>query len=443
MIPPGPKTPPLFQLFKWMLDPLPFLEASARQFGDVFTVHFPGIGKAVMLRSPEHIKQVFTGDPEVLQAGQANQIFAPLLGRSSVLLLDGNPHLRQRRLLLPSFHGERMQAYAALMRRITEQAIARWPAAKPFALHPFMQGITMDIIVRAVFGAEEGAGLEKLKALLVSILDITQTPLAFLTPLQRDFPFSPFRIFLRRKARMDEMIYALIAERRRSHESHPGEARQDILSMMLAARDEDGRPMTDTELRDELVTLLVAGHETTATSLSWTFERILAEPRVARKLDDELHSVIGEGRPIEAEHVPKLEYLDAVIKETLRLRPILPITVRKLAADYPIAGYTIPKGWLLAPCIYLAQRRPETWPNPERFEPERFVGAKVDPYAWLPFGGGLRRCLGMAFALYEMKIVTATVLSRARMRLDAGRALKVVRRGITLAPAGGTRVIMG
>ena len=440
MLPPGPKTPAVVQLFKWMTRPLPFLDECAKTWGDVFTLRFPGIGNFVFVHAPEHVKQVFTGDPAVLEAGQANQIFLPLLGRSSVLLLDGNAHLRQRRLLLPAFHGERMQAYAALMRRITEDTIARWPAARPFSLHPFMQSITTDVIVRAVFGADEGAQLEDLKKRLVGMLDLTQTPLAFLTPLQRDFPFSPFRIFLRKKAEMDRTIYALIEERRKEGAGSDGK-RQDILSMMLEAKDESGRPMTDTEVRDELVTLLVAGHETTATSLSWIFERILAEPQVARKLDEELARVVGKDE-LSADHVPKLEYLDAVIKETLRLRPILPITTRKLSADYEIGGYTVPRGWLVAPCIYLAQRRADSWPDPLRFSPERFLGAKVDPYAWLPFGGGIRRCLGMAFANYEMKVVTATVMMRTRMRLDFGRALPVVRRGITLAPKGGTRVIL-
>jgi cytochrome P450 len=428
----------------WSFRPLPFLEACAKRYGDVFTLRFYQIGTFVFFSRPEHIKQVFTGDSDVLLSGKANQLLAPLVGSRSVLLLDKREHLRQRRLLMPPFHGERMLAYAAIMRDTAEAEIERMPLRKSFAIHTHMQAITLDVIMRAVFGlssskdAIEGERMRRLRELLVEFITPPPALIAFLPFAQVDLPGSPYRAFLRSREAVDRELYALIDERRRAKDL---DAREDILSLLLRARDEDGQPMTDVELRDELVTILVAGHETTATTLSWAFDQILAEPRVAKKIDAELTRVLG-GKRLDPAALPKLEYLDAVIKETLRLRPILPIVARELAEPLEIAGCSLPVGTKIAPCIYLAHRRPETYPEPTRFYPERFVDAKIDPYAWLPFGGSVRRCLGMAFALYEMKIILAAVLSRAHLRLASGEPARIVRRGITLAPSGGTRVIL-
>ncbi|HZF50714.1 MAG TPA: cytochrome P450 [Polyangiaceae bacterium] len=445
-LPPGPSQPPIVQTVQWSLRPLPFMEACARRYGDVFTLRFHQIGTFVFFTRPEHIKQIFTGDSEILLSGRANQLLAPLVGSRSVLLLDGKEHLRQRRLLMPPFHGERMLAYAAIMRDTAEAEIERMPLRAPFAIHAHMQAITLDVIMRAVFGLtssddpleREGERVRRLRGLLVEFITPPPALIAFLPFAQVDLPGSPFRAFLRCRESVDRELYALIDERRRAKDL---EQREDILSLMLRARDEDGQPMTDRELRDELVTMLVAGHETTATTLSWAFDQILAEPRVAKKIDAELARVLG-GRRLEPAALPKLEYLDAVIKETLRMKPILPIVARELAEPIEIGGHALPAGTKIAPCIYLAHRRPEVYPEPDRFYPERFVDAKIDPYAWLPFGGSVRRCLGMAFALYEMKIILATVLSRAHLRLASGEPARIVRRGITLAPSGGTRVIL-
>jgi cytochrome P450 len=252
-----------------------------------------------------------------------------------------------------------------------------------------------------------------------------------------DFPFSPYRAFLRRREKVDRALRAIL----RAKMAKPDPSRTDILSMLLSARDEEGRAMTEDELRDELVTMLVAGHETTATALAWVFAFVLEHRQVAARLQEELAGTLGDdGRP-DLGKLTSNEYLDAVIKESMRLRPIVPDVVRRVQAPMTIAGYDIPEGAFLTPCIHLAHRRPESWPEPDRFFPERFLGAKVDPYAWFPFGGGIRRCLGMAFALYEMKIVVGVTLLRARLRLADG-APKIVRRTVTLAPAGGTRVIL-
>jgi cytochrome P450 len=444
-LPPGPSQPPIAQTLQWSLRPLPFLDACARRYGDVFTVRFHQMGAFVFFSRPDHIKQIFTGDSELLLSGKANRLLAPLVGNRSVLLLDKKEHLRHRRLLMPPFHGERMLAYAAIMRDTAEAEIERMPLREPFAIYAHMQAITLNVIMRAVFGlsspdapGSEGERMRRLRKLLVEFITPPPAIIAFLPIAQVDVPGSPYRAFLRAREGVDRDLYALIDERRRAKDL---EAREDILSLLLRARDEDGQPMTDVELRDELVTMLVAGHETTATTLSWAFDQILAEPRVAKKIDAELARVVG-GRRLDPAALPKLEYLDAVIKETLRLKPILPIVARELAAPLDIAGYSLPAGTKLAPCIYLAHRRPDTYPDPERFYPERFVDAKMDPYTWLPFGGSVRRCLGMAFALYEMKIILAAVLSRAHLRLASGAPARIVRRGITLAPAGGTRVIL-
>jgi cytochrome P450 len=425
-------------MIEWAYRPLRFMDDCRRRFGDIYTMRLPQQAPFVFLAAPEAIKKVFTGDAEVLHAGKGNRIIEPLVGHHSVLILDGTEHMRQRRLLLPPLHGERMHAYAELMRSITEESLARWPKGRPFALHERMQAITLDVILRAVFGLDEGAEMRSLAALLVELMQPPPMLLAFLPLVRRDIPGSPYAKFLRRRDRVRGELIAII--RRRRGEGEAAAARRtDVLSLLLAARDEAGLPMTDEELRDELMTMIVAGHETTATALSWAFERLLAAPEAMAPLAEE----IGRfgGRELDLARVREMEYLDATIKETLRLRPIIPIVVRELQAEWEVEGYQLPKGTRVAPCVYLAQRRAELFPEPERFRPARWLGAKVDPYAWLPFGGGIRRCVGMAFAQYEMTIVLATVLAGARLRRARGEA-GVTRRSVTLAPKGGTEVIL-
>jgi cytochrome P450 len=412
------------QLLEFTVRPVPFFERCLREHGDLFTLRLAGLGQFVMVAAPELVKQVFTTDAALLTAGSANHILAPLVGSSSVLLLDGAEHLRQRRLLMPPLHGERMHAYARVMTEATETVMARWREGRPFALHPHMQAITLEVILRAVFGVENPT----LAALLVRLLKPPPALLAFAPALQKDWPLSPYRTFLRVRAQVGRELRALIEARRRDPDAG---ARTDVLSMLLAARDESGAPMTDAELGDELITMLVAGHETTATALSWAFALILGHPEVAARLTDELDGADP------TQHA----YLDAVVKETLRLRPIVPDVVRETRAPYRLGDFELPVGVYVTPFIFGVHRRPELYPEPERFRPERFLGVKNDPYTWFPFGGGIRRCLGMAFALYEMKIVLATVLARAQLKLS-GPPVRVVRRTLTFAPSGGTRVVL-
>jgi cytochrome P450 len=418
--------------------PLRYLEACRDRFGDPFTARLAGLGTYVSVSGPELIKQVFTGDPDQLHAGEANAVLEPIVGKNSVLLLDGAPHARQRKLLMPPMHGERMRAYAQLMVETTAAEVRRMPQGRAFSIHEHMQAITLDVILRAVFGLSAGQEMERLRAALMAFLVLPPAIVTFIPPRLLDFPLSPYRSFVRRRDAVRQQLDAMVQSRRNS----PDASKQDVLSLLLSARDEQGQPMTDEELRDELVTMLLAGHETTATALSWAFALILSHAQVAERLQAELEGArLGDGT-LDLAALPKLAYVDAVIKEALRLRPILPDVVRMLTSPATVAGYEIPAGVMLMPTIYLAHRRAETYPEPEAFKPERFLDAKIDPNAWLPFGGGVRRCLGMAFALYEMKIVLAQTLLQARLKLASDKPPKVVRRAITLAPQGGTPVVL-
>ena len=401
------------------------LEQYHRRYGDVFAMRAPGGGSFMVIADPQLIKEVFAADPDVLLAGVGNAtILEPMLGKHSLLTLDGAEHLRERRMLLPAFHGDRMHAFATVMRDITEASFASWPVGQPFSLHPFMQSITLDVILRTVFGLAEGAAHRALRTKLVELLDFAMNPWLLLPAMMQIDPFRwKWLRITKLKRAVDDEIYRLIAERRKQPAGGT-----DVLAMMLAARDEQGRGMTDDDVRDELITLLLAGHETTATTLAWIFDQLLANPIAYGKLRDEL----AQGRDA---------YLDAVIRETLRVRPIIPMVGRHVAKPYQLGRWTIPPGNRIAPSIYLAGRRPDAYPSPESFVPDRWLGVKPDPYTWLPFGGGVRRCIGMAFALFEMRVVLQTVVPRARMHLADGPST-VTRRGITLAPSGGTRVVL-
>jgi cytochrome P450 family 135 len=426
-LPPGPRIPAFLQGLRYMRDPLAFLSGFRERYGDVFTIRFPYFGEIVYVASPELVKEVFTGSPAVLHAGEANAtVLEPAVGPNSVLTLDDEPHMRQRKLLLPPFHGERVRRYGDLIREVTRRDMESWPIGKPFALRPHTQRITLAVILRAVFGIVDEARVERATRLIDEFSDrvtlITKFP-----NLRRDLgPFSPWRRFLRARAELDEFIYEEIELRR-------GEAgdeeRDDVLSLLLRARDDDGTPMSDEELRDELLTVVGAGHETTATALAWAMERLLRSPRVLERL----HESIAAGED---------EYLDATVKETLRTRPVIPDVARKLTAPTTVAGYELPAGSFVLPAIAALHYREDVFPDPQEFRPERFLGTKVDNYAWIPFGGGVRRCVGAAFAEFEMRIVLREFVSRARLRADDPRPEGVRIRNITLAPAKGTRVVL-
>ena len=398
------------------------MEQCLREHGECFTVRLASLGEVVFLADPAGIRAVFTAPPHLVRAGEENAILRPVVGPRSVLLADGEAHLRKRRLLLPPFHGQRLARHAAVMRRAAELEVERWPEGRPFALRPRMQAITLEVIARAVFGLEQDEHQAELRGLLGRLLDHSAAhPLVALVPqLQRNLgPWSPWARFQRAREETDAAMFALIRRRRGDRAAAQ---RDDILSLLLQARDEDGMQLSDSELRDELVTLLVAGHETTATALAWAFERLLRHPEAWSRMTAEA-SAGEEG------------YLDAVIKETLRLRPVFSIVIRRLAAEMQVAGHALPADTLVAPCAYLVHRLPRLYPDPRAFRPERFLGHSPEPYAWIPFGGGTRRCLGASFAALEMKQVLSTVALRTRLRLADDRPEPIRRRAITLAPA--------
>jgi len=408
------------------------MQRAHAKYGDMFTMRIAQEGTWVFLAHPDMVKEVFKGSPKRLHAGEANAILRPVLGSQSVLLLDEESHMSQRKLMLPPFHGDRMQRYGELMREVTAAEIAGWAPGEPLEVWPRMQAITLEIIMRAVFGLREGARLDGLRAALDQLLHFVVRPssmltLAFLGPGK----IGELKSFRRAMKPVDDLLLAEIRERRAEADL---EGRDDILSMLLQARHthegtgEDGEPMTDVELRDELMTLLVAGHETTATSLAWAVERLVRHPGKLRRLRDEIAS--GD----EA-------YLDAVCKETLRLRPVLPVVVRTLTEPMEIGGHTLPTGVKVAPCIHLIHRREDIYRNAAAFEPERFLETPAGTYTWIPFGGGVRRCIGATFALFEMRQVLATIVQRLDLQAPAEQSERIARRAITLTPGSGARVI--
>jgi cytochrome P450 family 135 len=428
-LPPGPPLPMPVQTAIWSRQARRMLFSCHTRYGDMFTIQIAYEGKWVMLADPEAVKQVFTGDPRVFHAGEGNQILSTVLGNNSILVLDEKPHMSQRRLLLPPFHGERMQGYAETMSEIATKEIERWPTGVPYKLRPRMQAITLEIILRTVFGVREGERLAELRNALRDFLDLTTNPRLLLPVLlvgpNRVRSLGPFR---RRIDRVDRLIYAEIAARRRAGDL---EQRDDILSLLVAARHEDGSPMRDEEMRDELLTLLVAGHETTATSLAWAVERLARHPQKLERLRSEASEGDSD------------DYLTATIQETLRLRPVISIVLRRLTEPVEIGDYELPAGVSVAPCVYLVHRNPEVYPEPDRFLPERFLDNPPGTYTWIPFGGGVRRCLGASFAQFEMAVVLRELVKRHRIRPANPKSERVFRRAITETPRHDAEVILG
>jgi cytochrome P450 len=427
-LPPGPRMPRALQTAIWSRRAQWFLEQSRARFGPMFTFRIAYEGDWVMVTDPELVKQVFTGDPKVFHAGEGNQILRPVLGDNSVLVLDEKRHIEQRKLLLPPFHGERMQAYGEKMSEIAAREIESWPTGVPYKLRPRMQAITLEVIIETVFGVHEGERMGPLREALRTFLDLTTNPRVLLPVLL----IGPSRItrtrtYRRRVGPVDALIAQEIADRRAAEDLAE---RDDILSMLVAARHEDGSPMSDAEIRDELLTLLVAGHETTATALSWALERLVRHPS---KLD-RLRAEVEEGEDA---------YLTATVQETLRLRPVIVIVARKLTESVELGGYELPAGASVTPCIHLIHRDPQIYPDPDRFLPERFLDEPPGTYTWIPFGGGIRRCLGAAFAQFEMSVVLRELVRRREIRPARAPSERSFRRAITETPRHDTEVVLG
>jgi cytochrome P450 family 135 len=423
--PPGPRTPALAQAVGLWRDPVRLFTRLHSRYGDVFAVRFPSFPPLVYLAAPELVKRVFAGDPTVFHAGEANAlVLEPALGPYSVLTLDEQEHIRQRKLLLPPFHGESVRRYGEVIREVAERDVQSWPLGRQFALRPHTQRITLDVILRAVFGIRDPDRLHRARRLVDEFGRRSHAILLFPVLRRRFGRFSPYARFERARDELDSLIYEEIATRRGEHSQ-----RDDVLSLLLGAAHEDGTPMSDRELRDELITVIGAGHETTATELAWAIERLLRAPRVLARLQASL----AEGDE---------EYLDAVVKETLRTRPVITDVARKVTAPVEVGSYAVPAGTLVMPAILAIHHRADLYPEPLEFRPERFLEGQGEGYAWIPFGGGVRRCIGASFAQYEMRIVLRTILEHVDLRAPRAEPERLRPRNITMAPARGGQVIV-
>jgi cytochrome P450 len=416
-----------FQTAIWARHAQWMLSQCRARFGPIFTLDIAYEDTWVVVSDPELVKQVFTGDPKVFHAGEGNQILRPILGDNSLLTLDEKPHMSQRKLLLPPLHGERMQGYEQKMTEIAVREIESWPLGTPHKLRPRMQAITLEIILETVFGVHGGARMAELRDALRDFLDLTTNPV-LIAPLLLVGPDRARRVpaFSRRIERVDELLHREIEERRVADDVAE---RDDILSLLVAARHEDGSPMSEVEIRDELLTLLVAGHETTATALSWAMERLARHPEKLERLRAEVEA--GEDA-----------YLTATIQETLRLRPVIVIVARRLTEPVELGGYELPAGVSVTPSIHLGHRDPAIYPEPDRFLPERFLDNPPGTYTWLPFGGGVRRCIGASFAQFEMAVVLRELVSRRRVLPARPASERAFRRAITETPRHDAEVVL-
>jgi len=429
MLPPEPKSSALVQTLRWSFRPLAFMHECRQRYGDAFSLTFLGFERPmVMVSDPATIKSLYTERANALPPGR-NTILEPIVGSRSLLIQEGAEHLARRRLMLPAFHGERMRSYEEVVGEAIGAEIDSWPLGAEFPIHERMQAVTLEVILRAVFGVAEGPRLDRLRAMLATVLSETASPRAQLVGLatRRLGGRGAWARFEGQLREVDELLYAEIAEHRRLPDL---EGRDDILSMLIGARFEDGEEMSDTELRDQLMTLLLAGHETTATALAWTFDLLLRNQPALTRLRESLAA--GEE-----------DYLRATISESLRLRPVIPVAGRVLAAELAVGDLVLPPGTNVTPAIWLAHTREDVYPEPFAFRPERFLDEGPDTYAWVPFGGGIRRCIGAAFAEFEMRIVLREVLTRCDLRAASPQPESTGRRNITLSPKRGTPVVVG
>jgi cytochrome P450 family 135 len=424
-LPAGPRMPRALQTVLWATRTIPFMRWVRARHGDVYTIRPYGFGDVVVLADPEHIRQVFTGDRDIFAAGMANAVMAPVLGRHSLLTLDGERHMRQRKLMLPPFHGEAIERYRARIEEITRTEIERWPMGEPFAIRARMQSITFEIILRAVMGVSDARRLDRLRELLPTLLDFSVLDMwaVWMFPKLLETPLARHAPSMRARPEVDRLLYEEIA----AHRAEP-DGRDDILALLVSARDADGEPLSDENLLDQMITLLLAGHETTATGLAWAFERLTHRPAALERLQRELDA-------------GKQEYADAVVNETLRVRPVVDGVWRKLTAPAVVAGHRLPAGTLVFPSIALTQSSPDLYLDADEFRPERFLDRSPSPYTFIPFGGGVRRCIGAAFAVMEMKTVLATVLQRVNLSAPDSRPERARPHHVTQVPSGGGKVV--
>jgi cytochrome P450 family 135 len=429
-LPLGPRLPPFLQTLAWALAPTWVMDSCARRLGDAFTLTFSPSGlKLVLVSDPDAVKAVFTAPAEVAPSAAGSSPVAPVMGRSSVIVLTGPEHMRQRKLLLPPFHGERMREYEQVIVEETRADMASWPLGEPMRLQARTRQITLAVILRAVFGVETER-MGPLRSAIAGLLEPMHTIAVVRALLSRPTGARPSGGIGRALDMLDERIYAEIAHRRTQSDLAQ---RSDILSLLMQAHDEAGAPMSDGELRDELVTLLLAGHETTATAVAWAVERLVRHPQKLRRLVAEIDAGTED------------VYMTAVVNETLRVRPVVPTVVRLLTQDLQVGAHLLPAGTRVVPSIYLTNRSARAYEDPAEFRPERFLENAPETFSWIPFGGGIRRCIGAAFALQEMKLILGTVLGELEPQRPAGRRHRrgewIRRRAITLVPGAGAKVV--
>jgi len=441
-LPTGPKTPTFLQRLQWIIDPVSYMEKTHACYPDLFVARLVGFGDDVILVShPQGIQQILTSDRKEFSSPgkQTNGILQPLIGDYSVIMLEGERHKHRRQLLVPPFHGERLQAYGKLICNLTEKVMSQLPLDKPFLARSAMQSISLQVILEAVFGLSEGERYQKLKQLLGAMTELFKSPitsaLLFIPSLQKDLgSWSPWGNFVRQREQIDKLLYTEIAERRANLDPN----RTDILSLLMSARDEQGNAMSDKELRDELMGLLLAGNETTATAMSWSLYWTHRLPEVREKLLAELAALGNSPDPME---IARLPYLSAVCQETLRIHPVAMLTFpRVVQKPIELLGYQLQPGNIVMGCMYLAHQREDIYRDRKQFKPERFLERQFSPYEFLPFGGGVRRCVGDALALLEMKLVLATILSHYQLTLAEKQPETPQRRGVTLAPSRGVKM---
>ncbi|MBW4568904.1 MAG: cytochrome P450 [Tolypothrix carrinoi HA7290-LM1] len=437
------KTPSFLQKLQWVADPVGYMEKAGQEFPDIFTAEVVGFGDTVVfVNHPQAIQEILTNDRKKFAAlGELNKIMQPFVGNYSLLMLDGDRHKRQRQLMMPSFHGERMQAYGQIITNLTEKILSQLPLNKLFSARNITQDISLQVILQTVFGVYDKGRSEQLKHLMPLLLDSFKSPLTsslfFFSFLQKDLgAWSPWGKFLRDRQQIDELLYVEIAERREK----PDPEKIDILSLLMSVRDEEDQLMTDRELRDQLITLMLAGYETTSTSMAWALYWIHHLPQVREKLLQELDALGDSPDPMS---IFRLPYLTAVCNETLRITPVVMFSFpRVVQQPCELLGHPLEPGTVLLNSIYLTHRREDLYPEPEQFKPKRFLERQFSPYEFMPFGGGVRRCIGETLAMFEMKLVLATILSHYQLALADNQPERLQRRGFTLAPASGVKMIL-
>jgi cytochrome P450 family 110 len=455
-LPPGPRAPSVVNLARWVWRPFDLLEECQRRYGDAFTVSLPGMPPNVVFSDPDATRDLFTAPVDDVRVGEIAGVLAPILGRRSVMLIDGEAHRRERRRMLPPFRAHAVRTYGPAIQRAAREMVSSWRPGQRLEVMPAMQRVSLDLIVRITLAPRDDA---RIAHVVERFLELGTSPLAtailwivpgeltgrlIYEPVRRRAwgtrPFSrlPWAPIVDAQDAMDEVIYDEIAARRRG--AYGGS--EDLLTQLMAARDEDGSPMSDGELRDQVVTMLLAGHETTATTLSWTIGYLLEDPELWARLRERLAARANDRGELQIDELTEDPWLDAVLREAMRLSPVALTVGRHLRAPMKLGRWELPAGVNAFACAHLIQRRPDLFDEPESFRPERWIDAKQNPYAFFPFGGGARRCLGMALAYYEMKIILAEILARADLERALPRAPRPVRKSVTFAPERGLPVVV-